>query len=342
MASAGYSFDSTVAAVFVFALAVLVLLYYLHRLKKRRQSLPNEVNSRASVGDRAFNEMQLARQAAARLEREGVDVSTAKGLLARAEGLVARGDARGAFEAARAARDTLLLARSSGTPSAPARASGHLVGTTVGPASPARPPDPTPIPIPDLGPVPAAPGANPSNGLPATSEGPAPNGRPRLPKNQLEARFELALLEEEVERQRERPPDGQAWAEAQGCARDARRAYDGRDFTEALRLALRGRRRLGSRVETIGRPARTPVPDLPPSPAAERKPAPSNGGPSPASLGNTTPTVTCARCGRPGRAEDRFCRGCGASLAAAPCPACGAARLEASDRFCGVCGAPMG
>jgi predicted amidophosphoribosyltransferase len=50
--------------------------------------------------------------------------------------------------------------------------------------------------------------------------------------------------------------------------------------------------------------------------------------------------VICAACGTENAASKRFCRGCGASLAAA-CPACGSA-VTADDRFCGECGAPLG
>ena len=58
--------------------------------------------------------------------------------------------------------------------------------------------------------------------------------------------------------------------------------------------------------------------------------------------------TSCASCGAPAGADDRFCGRCGAELAApqpAPpsaagfCTSCGAT-LEVDDRFCGRCGAP--
>ena len=59
--------------------------------------------------------------------------------------------------------------------------------------------------------------------------------------------------------------------------------------------------------------------------------------------------TTCASCGSPTRADDRFCARCGADLGAGRpaeppgpgfCTSCGAP-LEADDRFCGRCGASL-
>jgi class 3 adenylate cyclase len=49
--------------------------------------------------------------------------------------------------------------------------------------------------------------------------------------------------------------------------------------------------------------------------------------------------VICAACGTENPSSKRFCRGCGASLAAV-CGSCGAAVLP-DDRFCGECGTPV-
>ncbi len=49
--------------------------------------------------------------------------------------------------------------------------------------------------------------------------------------------------------------------------------------------------------------------------------------------------MICAACGTENPASKRFCRGCGASLAAV-CASCGAAVLP-DDRFCGECGTPL-
>jgi hypothetical protein len=331
------SSDSWFAAASLLALGVLLLLYYLHRLHRRRQSLVSETGSTTSVEDRAFNEVQIARQAARRLKGEGVEVRDATALLDRADALAARGDHREAFEAARTARESLL-----GAQNRPRR-----VATTPIPAPLTKPPSPPDGPDDLLNAVssvvdsaPVGPARRASVEAP-TSETPVSPSRPRLPRNQLEARFELTLLEEDVERGRARPRDPAAWADAERLARETRSAYDRRDFTEALRLAMRGRRRIGSRVETVGRELEgngskegSVEGNAEPIPARlERKPAPARTA-IPESEG-----VPCTSCGRPGREEDRFCRGCGASRSSPPCPACGAARHERDDRFCGDCGA---
>jgi class 3 adenylate cyclase len=49
--------------------------------------------------------------------------------------------------------------------------------------------------------------------------------------------------------------------------------------------------------------------------------------------------VICERCGADNRAGRRFCRACGAGLAAS-CPSCGTP-AEPGDRFCGSCGAEL-
>ena len=52
-----------------------------------------------------------------------------------------------------------------------------------------------------------------------------------------------------------------------------------------------------------------------------------------------TRRVICAACGTENAASKRFCRGCGASLAAV-CAVCGGT-VASDDRFCGECGTPL-
>jgi predicted amidophosphoribosyltransferase len=49
--------------------------------------------------------------------------------------------------------------------------------------------------------------------------------------------------------------------------------------------------------------------------------------------------LTCAACGAENRADRRFCRQCGSTLANA-CGVCGATN-EPGDRFCGSCGTTL-
>ncbi|MGE5249766.1 MAG: zinc ribbon domain-containing protein [Bacteroidota bacterium] len=49
----------------------------------------------------------------------------------------------------------------------------------------------------------------------------------------------------------------------------------------------------------------------------------------------------CAHCGFPLKQDYTFCPGCGMSLRAANCPACGQ-NVEASWKACAYCGSPLG
>ena len=52
------------------------------------------------------------------------------------------------------------------------------------------------------------------------------------------------------------------------------------------------------------------------------------------------PNGTCDKCGTPVVASAKFCRGCGASVAAS-CASCGTP-VAANSKFCRRCGAPVG
>ncbi|MFZ5557059.1 MAG: zinc ribbon domain-containing protein [Pseudomonadota bacterium] len=54
---------------------------------------------------------------------------------------------------------------------------------------------------------------------------------------------------------------------------------------------------------------------------------------------DSSPAITCLKCGSANTAEARFCQQCGASLLPAKCAGCGA-ELAAGAKFCGQCGKP--
>ncbi len=54
---------------------------------------------------------------------------------------------------------------------------------------------------------------------------------------------------------------------------------------------------------------------------------------------DSSPAIICLKCGSANARDARFCRQCGASLAAANCSGCGA-ELTAGAQFCGQCGKP--
>jgi hypothetical protein len=144
----------------------------------------------------------------------------------------------------------------------------------------------------------------------------------RPPKNRMEAHFQMTLLVEEVARPASSDATGRD--EAIRLREAAQGAYAATDYTEALRLALKGRRALGARLETLP-PGRSP----PPTPPAAAAP-----------MASSVAGRTCPQCGRPVRPDDRFCRGCGASNVPSKCPRC-QAEVAGADTFCGRCGAPI-
>ncbi len=183
--------------------------------------------------------------------------------------------------------------------------------------------------------------------------------RAKRPKDYMEARFMLASLQEDL---RGAPPERQAspeFREARDWAQKSQGAFDRKDYTESLRLAMRGRRRLGGTgISTISVGAGTVV-EAPPeeiSPTAQRSSAPphsalsttpgtaprlSPSSPASNSPPSASPMVSCGRCGRVNSPGDRFCRGCGAPLAQPKCPRC-QKPVEPTDKFCHGCGAPLG
>lgn len=146
---------------------------------------------------------------------------------------------------------------------------------------------------------------------------------PRLAKNRAESHFQLSLLNEEIAAASESRPNDAALPDARSASTEAQSAYDRGDYTDAMRLALRGRRKLGTRIETLPPPT-TRIPPTPPAMVPQAVTGPSG-------------TAPCLRCGRPLKPADRFCRGCGTPKAPTACPACGTA-VDEGDRFCPACG----
>ena len=299
-----------IAAVAVIALAGGLLLILRRRLRLRLASLRSELGeSPEHVDDRSYNLLRIARSEADVLARQGVDVHAATDVLAEADASLRRRDYDGALACARRAHEVLVALRDS-----PATGRTSAV--------------PFPSMTPFSGPRSNGPSSNDSapasDGPPEMGSAPPPA---RLAKNRAESHFQISLLNEEIEREAAGQPAAGALAEVRQGATDAQGAYDRGDYTEALRLALRGRRRLGARIESL--PA--PTVRIPPSPSPE----------VPVRSDVPVGTAPCASCGRPLRLSDRFCRGCGASRAPTSCPSC-STPLEPDDKFCAACGATVG
>ena len=160
---------------------------------------------------------------------------------------------------------------------------------------------------------------------PSASLEPASN---RPPKNMMEAHFQISLALDELEQARGSRSSSSGFREAEALRSRGQAAYDRQDYTEALRLALRSRRALGTRIEAL------PISPSPPGGASS-----ASGVRPPTSVPEPTATgLTCTRCGRTVAPTDQFCRACGASVVPTVCANCGSP-LTAEDRFCGRCGA---
>ncbi len=303
-------------ALSVVGVAVVVLVLMVRRVRHRAAKLREEIagTSARNENDRAYNKIRLALAEAAILRRQGIDVSRPSGQLDEAQGRMDRRDFEGAMALANSAHESLVSLQ-------------HGAGKALSQPQPAL-----------FATVPNRPAAVPSSAavrsapttLPRVELAPPAEG-PRLEKNRAESRFQLNLLVEDLAKTRgERPKDPRIPAGERGL-NEAQLAYTKADYTEALRLALKARRALGSHVEGFpisGRGAQVERSWSEQS-AEEVAPAASSG-----------PGETCPRCGKPTRPGDQFCRSCGAPRGGSTCPRC-RSPVSANDAFCASCGAPV-
>jgi Double zinc ribbon len=306
-----------VIGIVLVGVVVLVFVYLLNQLHNRKSDARLKMETTMPVEDQAFNQIRIARAGADRMARDGFDVDSVRASLDGAEATIRSGNPREALRVAKNASEKMMEIRSRG-PS----------GGAVAPNPSAQP---SVAPLTFAGPTgPSASFASALSGSPDPSGGEAEAvpARPKLPAHQVEARFALQMLASDLDRTP--PKNGKAAArkeavQLQGQAQDA---YDRKEYTEAWKLALRGRRRLGGEIESVA-----------PRPLLS---APSGPTPVEAASGElTTPSSTpCPKCGKSNGPEDRFCRACGTTLAAPKCARCGRAN-DPTDQFCGTCGSPL-
>ncbi|HYK92901.1 MAG TPA: zinc ribbon domain-containing protein [Thermoplasmata archaeon] len=309
MADSGPALWEVFAVLGFLVLVLLVGYYAVTRLRLRRKQLSLELDSSKDlVEDRSFNQLKLARAEADLLASRGIDVGRARELIVEAETARGRRDYDNSLALARSAHESLVRLHQ-GLPitsSAGPKPTG-LTGRTPPLAFPSTAPG-GPL---DRGPEFEGPQSTP---LPGRDD---PSARATLPRNKAESKFQISLLDEELTRATSTAGPNAAVLEATEIKGRATTAFDQGDFTEALRLALRGRRRLGTQLETLA-------------------PGPGAAAPAPAETG-----MVCISCGEALRANDRFCRSCGTLRGTARCAACGTA-LDAEDKFCAACGRPTG
>ncbi|MCI4352893.1 MAG: zinc ribbon domain-containing protein [Thermoplasmata archaeon] len=334
MASATPTLSFEIGAVFVVAFVVLGALYALNRYLKRRGPELATREGRGVLDDRSFNQIRIGQAAAEVLARSGADVTAARMLLTRAETARTSGAYDMAIELAKQAQDRLSVARSGAQTlvAAPSSRSEPRAAVDSPSSRSAWVPPTRPSALHSTLTSTAA--ADPVRGTlaPAASLAGMPSSRP--PKNKMEAHFQLSLATEELERFSTTKPPSKNIGEADRLRVDGQAAYDRGDFTEALRLALRSRRTLGTRVEAL------PVATAPGSASAGTGSAalPRGPGQGAAATEELAFGPKCPQCGKPATADDRYCRSCGGPIPPSLCSSC-AAPLSAGDRFCGVCGA---
>ena len=301
-----------IAIVFGVVLCVIlvgILLFTLRRLRARKQKLIGELSGGPElVQDRAFNRIAMARREAAVLSAQGVDIHHAQELIAEAQGAFDTHRYDHAYTSAQSAHEALVNARKKGSVApgpAPAAAGIEPFGHA----------EPLPSHV-------SGPGARPSESPP----------RSTIPKNRAESQFQIHLLGEELDALPPRRARDPSAVEATNLKLRATQAFDTGNYTDAFRLALRGRRALGVSLETLP-PTGSGV-------ARPSEPEPNGTGTAP-DITRTAETVAggerCPDCGYPALPGDAFCRGCGRPHAPVTCPTCGAPKAG-DELFCGRCG----
>ena len=324
----------------------LFSIWVLRVLSLRRKRFLKELEAGTSESgeDAAHNQILTTRAVLKRLESQGEDVTAAKAILKQAQGKLEAGRYAQALQLAREARNSM----------APRATSAPVTSRVRVPASP-RKVEKEELLYRDIAEGSRG-GAKPAAGSPAgasmeetdipESDGSGnppsiPELRKGVPKNQLESRFEINVLEESLEKTGEG-----SFAEARKLLTLAQRSFDRGDYSDALRLAMRGRKIVGTGTEeTISLSPATVVETPPdaPLPSAARSSAPpvvKDVVPEPGT-GEARPVLMrCSRCGRENPVTNKFCRGCGKPLAEPLCPRC-QKPVSPDDAFCGVCGAPI-
>lgn len=284
---------------------IVVVSQSLRRYRLRRlEELRGSGSAPGGGSDRAYNRLALARREADLLAAQGGDVERASQLIALADRSLQTREFDRAYDLAQAAHETLVRARRE-----PRR--GHPLATN-----------------PAVGAV--APAATPSEGGTAPSAEAGAAGASSVAKNRAEAQFQLRLFDQDLAAASKGGTNRAGVKEARNLYVQAHAAFARADYAEAFRLALRGRRRVGGRVESLAPPPSGP--------------APPQGAQGTAALGDAAQAAEevaaldrCPLCGHPTAANDAFCRGCGAARTPSVCPKCGASR-QPTDTFCGRCG----
>lgn len=130
----------------------------------------------------------------------------------------------------------------------------------------------------------------------------------KMPPNYLQSKFEIEVVEERLRK----VEDSAVKEDAKLYLLKAKEAFKAKNYTDALKFAIRSNRILdGSELSTS-------------SPIVEEK--------------DVEEELHCPKCGAIVRAEDKYCWNCGAKLIFIyTCPNCGA-EVSSEDKYCRYCG----
>ncbi len=145
----------------------------------------------------------------------------------------------------------------------------------------------------------------------------------KLPPNYLQSKFEIEVVEEKIEKYAE----GQIKEAAKLYLMKAKDAFRAKNYTDALKFAIRSSRILDGGEVTVEREEEKKVPEVPRiSPLIEEEEE------------EKEEELRCPRCGAIVRPEDKYCWNCGAKLIFIyTCPNCGA-EVSSEDKYCRHCG----
>ncbi len=146
----------------------------------------------------------------------------------------------------------------------------------------------------------------------------------KLPENYLQSRFEIRVAESKVAAMSHGPRRDAA----QRYLDRAKSAFDGGNYTEALKMAVRSVKIADGEIEPEEE-ARPSPPPAPPEATAMETPV------------EGEEELRCPECNAVVRDEDKFCWNCGCKLEFVYiCPDCGE-EVSEGDRFCRHCGAKL-
>ena len=146
------------------------------------------------------------------------------------------------------------------------------------------------------------------------------------PPNLVQSKFAISVAEASIE---SGASSGRDVVQAQALLVSAKARFDAQDYSAALSVARQAEKSArGESVAVLVPSSPSPPPSAPPSAPAE---APRRS-PAAVPVGSA-----CPSCGAPMKADDAFCRKCGARVVLTNCPDCGASLL-ADDAFCRKCG----